>query len=353
MSNTSLPELPEPASPPPQPTYVDRSTGLVVFGIVQILFGALAALMIPLSLFGIAMSQRTSRIAVPPGSFVLAVLTYLAAAMLFITLGIGSIQARRWARALTLAFAWIWLITGFLITIFVTALLPAGFSQGFRQAAAMNPNTPSLPTSAVAVILTVLIVFLAVFCVLVPLAFVVFYRSRNVEETCRHKDPFDRWTDRCPLPVLAAGVLFASASAYYMGMSFTTPLVPFFGRYLTGIVGAASCLVLAGIYAFSAFALFRVHIVGWWVAVTVIGARIVSGAITYRHGNLFQAYSRMGWNQSQLRMMGNNPFYRSGVYWGLGVMVIYFCYLLWIKRYFKRETPPTPAATPSYVAPEV
>jgi hypothetical protein len=330
--------LPPPSfePPPPQLTYQDRSTGLIVFGIIQIILGALCLLMVPFALLGLALSQKMTGAAMPIGAFFMSIATYGALAALLITLGIGSIYARRWARTITLVLSWIWLISGFLLTIFLTAFLPTGFAQGFRQAAAMNPNAPPPSTGAIAVILTAMIVFLAVFFVALPLAFVLFYRTKNVEETCKHKDPVERWTDRCPLPVLAASLLFASASGYYLLMSFTTPLLPFFGRYLTGVGGAAGCLVLAIVDGFLAYSVFRLQLVGWWIAVVALAIRITSTFMTFRHGNLLEAYSRMGMKDSQLQALSGNPAFRSGMvlYWSVGLMILYFAYLLWIKRYF-------------------
>lgn len=350
--DTALP--PPSLEPPPPPTYEDRSTGLIVFGIIQIILGALAALMIPLMLLVLVMARKMTGVAMPVGSFFLGMTTYGALAALLVTLGIGSIHVRRWARALTLVFSWVWLISGFLITIFLTAFLPSEFAQGFRQAAAMNPNAPPISTGAIAVILTIMIVFFAVFFVALPLAFTLFYRTRNVEETCKHRDPVARWTDRCPLPVLAASMLFAWAGAYYLLMSFTTPLLPFFGRYLTGVGGAAGCLVLAMLDGFLAYSVFRLQLVGWWIAVAALAIRIISAITTFRHGNLFEAYSRMGMKDSQLQLLSANPAFRNGMvlYWSVGLMIVYFGYLLWIKRYFVPATvSPTPGPETSFLSP--
>ena len=49
--------------PPPVP-FKDRSTGLVVFGVMTILLGGLAGLFVPLMLFGQAMAAKTTK--VPP-----------------------------------------------------------------------------------------------------------------------------------------------------------------------------------------------------------------------------------------------------------------------------------------------
>ena len=86
-----------------------------------------------------------------------------------------------------------------------------------------------------AVIITLVIVFCAFFLVLVPIAFVVFYGRKDVADTCRRRDPVERWTDRTPLPVLGASVGFSSGSVYLLLIGLTTPMFPFFGRYLTGI----------------------------------------------------------------------------------------------------------------------
>jgi len=335
MNNVPVPD-PHPSSSPAHPSYEDRSTGLIVFGIIQIILGALAALMVPFMLLALALARKTTGISAPFGTLVLGALTYGTMAALLVTLGIGSIQARRWAHALTLVLSWIWLISGFLITIFITAFLPAGFAQGVRQAAAMNPNAPPMPARAMAIILTVMIVFFAVFLIVLPLAFVLFYNTRSVEETCKHKDPVKRWTDRCPLPVLAATLVFAGASAYYLGMSFTTPVIPFFGKYLSGLPGAAACLTMALMDMLLAYSFFRLYLAGWWLALATVTARIISFIVTLRHANMSEMYSRMGWNSSQLQMMNANPAYRSGVvlYSSVGTLVIFLGYLVWIRRYF-------------------
>ena len=42
----------------PPPAYKDRSTGLIVFGILTLLFGCLAGLFVPLILFGQMMAAK-------------------------------------------------------------------------------------------------------------------------------------------------------------------------------------------------------------------------------------------------------------------------------------------------------
>jgi uncharacterized membrane protein len=324
------------ASPQVLSGYRDRSTGLQVFGVIQIILGVLVALFIPMVLLGAVMSRKMTGTAMPMGTYLMTCLTYGALAIVLITLGIGSIRARRWAWALTLILSWFWLIIGVLATVLITAMLPSSFASGLSKAAAANPGAGGLPTGITAVILTFVIVLLAVFLVAIPLAFVLFYRRNDVETTCKGRDPVERWTDRCPLPVLAASLIFAGAASYYFFLSFTTPLVPFFGKYLTGVPGATGCLVLAAVDSFLAVWFFRVRLLGWWVGIVSLALRAISAAITFARGDLLQAYSRLGWKQAQLEMMSRSPVLRGHIvlWWSLVYLLVGLGYMVWIKRYF-------------------
>ena len=322
------------------PAYNDRHTGLVVFGIIQIILGLFALLGIPLILFGAVMSLKTTGSAMPFGSYFLMVASYLAASIILITLGIGSIQARRWARSLTLIKAWVWLIVGVIMTVMITVIMPLGFMASMKAAGGMNPDMPPMSRGFIAVILTIVIVFIAIFMVALPAAFVIFYRRKDVEETCKRRDPVERWTDRCPLPVLAVSVVFGFGVVYYFFMSFTTPFMPFFGRFLTGLPGAVACLCLAALDAYLVIAIYHLKPVGWWVAFATLMLRCVSAVITFSHASIFDAYSKMGMSQKQLEMMSTNPMVRPGLMiWStLVFMVIYLGYLIWIKRYFNQPS---------------
>ena len=333
---------PEPAAPvaePPEaPAYRDRGTGLVVFGVLQIILGLLAALMIPLIALGAFMSRLGPGGAMRPGQFISSVVTYASLAAAFITLGIGSMQMKRWARALTLVTSWYGLITGVLVTVLMTAALPVAMRSALAQAQHNAPGpSPALSTGIMAVILTIIIIFAAVFLILVPIAFIIFYSRQDVAETCRHRDPVERWTDRTPLPVLGASVVLAIGATYLLLVGATTPLFPFFGRYLTGIPAAVCFLVTAALDAYIAVTLFRLHSIGWWIAMVTVPIRLLSMALTYARADMMQAYSKIGMSDAQLKVLNSNPMFRGHIFlwWGLTSMVVLFSYLLWLKRYFK------------------
>lgn len=351
-------ELPQDPAPPavtnsagvPEFTsYKDRSTGLTIYGIVEIILGALAALMIPMMLLGAVFSRKIAGGGMPAGSYVSGICTYAFAAALLVTLGIGSIRAQRWAWALNLILSWIWLIVGVVATVAMSVFMPTIFAASFRQSAVQTPNAPPMPTGVLAVVLTIVIVFFSIFFVLLPIAFLIFFRRKDVEETCKRRDPVERWTDLCPLPVLAISLMLGFSAVYYLLMAVTTPFIPFFGKYLTGLAAAAALVAMSGIDAFLAISLYRLRLAGWWIAVCVLSLKMISAVITFGRADLLQAYSKMGWSEKQLQQMSTNPAFRSGtimLWWSVVFMVLFFGYMIWIKRYFRDP------ASPSAMEPE-
>ena len=342
------------SSPAPTLEYHDRGTGLLIFGVAQIILGLLAALMIPLMALGAFMSRLSPHAAaMRPGQYISSVSIYGFIAVALVTLGIGSMQMKRWARALTVVISWYGLVMGVLITILLTAVLPVTMRTALHaQQNAGGTSSPAVTTGIMAVIVTVMIVFIAFFLIVVPVAFVIFYSRKDVEQTCRHHDPVERWTDRTPLPVLAASVILAAGAAYLALLSITTPLFPFFGRYLSGPAGSVAMLALAALDAYLAVALFRLKYAAWWIAAITVSLRLVSMFVTYGWADLMQAYSKMGLSDSQLQLMRTNPIFRSHaiLWWSLIWMIGSLGYLLWLKRYFKHSGQPTERESVAAVA---
>ena len=359
---------PEPASelPPPEPPAIaaatppvpeasplpDRGTGLMVFGVFQIILGLLAALMVPLVALGAFMSRLAPGGATRPAQFLSGVASYAFIAAALLALGIGSVQMKRWAHALTLVTSVYWLIMGALITVLLTAMLPVTMRSALTQAQHNAANAPSqdASTGVMAVILTLIIIFAAFFLVLVPIAFVIFYSRSDVAETVRRRDPVERWTDRTPLPVLGASVVLFTGALYLLLVATTTPMFPFFGQYLTGIPGSICFLMVAALDAYLAIALFRLQPSGWWVASLTLPVRLCSVALTYAKADMMQAYAKMGMSDAQLKMLNSNPMFRSHVllWWSLISMVLFLGYLLWLKRYFKSTSSKEVEAMPAH-----
>ena len=147
----------------------DRSAGLVAMGIVQIVLGALCGVMVPfmlLAAFASAHFEGEAATTTSPVMMIPGTLFYVATAVAFIWLGIGSIKARRWARALLLISSWFWLISGSLGLIFMAFMLPDLQEQMAAEG--------GLPETMLRVTLYLTMGFMAVFYVLLPGMFVIF-----------------------------------------------------------------------------------------------------------------------------------------------------------------------------------
>jgi hypothetical protein len=332
MDETSL----SPAAPVAAASYTDRSTGLIVFGVILIILGLFALMFIPLALLGAMMARKVNGGGMPLGYNLLNTSVYAVAGIVFLCLGVGSIQARRWGRDLTLVTSCLWLAYGILGTIMLTAVLPSTFLAGFRMAAAQNPKAGPVPAGVMAVILTLMIAFFAFFLVVLPVIFVAFYRRADVAETCRHRDAKPRWTEKCPLPLLAVCVLFTFGALYYFLMAFAVPVYPFFGRYLTGLPAGLALLTAAALEAVLVALFYKKQIVGWWIAIFVLLFRCAAMGFTFGHANLLDAYAKLGMSGRQLDMLRANPMFSSGLimWWGVVYIVPFLAYLIWTRRYF-------------------
>src|SRR5271166_6193177 len=107
--------------------YHDRKTGLVLLGILEIAIGCICVLAILLMMAGQAVASRNPNI--PPRAFSLGpvIIMYGAVAVAFVWLGIGSILARRWARAILLCFSAVALVGGSIACVCMAFILPHMF----------------------------------------------------------------------------------------------------------------------------------------------------------------------------------------------------------------------------------
>jgi hypothetical protein len=236
-----------------------------------------------------------------------------------------------------------WLLSGSLLTVLMTAVLPVTMRSFLQMQRTTTPDSsPEITTGVMAVVLTIMIVFIAFFLIAMPIAFIVFYSRDDVAETVRHRDPVERWTDRAPLPVLGGSMVLAVGAIYLFLTGVTVPLFPFFGRYLYGISGAACFLAFAVLDGYLAVGFFRLKLAAWWIAVFALPVRLISMAITFTRADMMQAYSKMGMSEQQLQMLNSSPMSRTHVFlwWSLLSAIIIYGYILWLKRYFKEPVRP-------------
>lgn len=272
--------------------FKDRKGGLIFFGIVEILMGLVCLLMMGFML--LAASVATDAAAMPMKSLIGALFMYGLMAAFFITMGIGSILARRWARAIMLIASALGIVMGILVFIMMFALLPLLFSEAAMGGAQIQPGVATA-------VQAILMVFVFVFFVLVPGGMFLFYRSPNVKATCEVRDPQRRWTDR-PLLVLSLS-LISGYMALCMALSLLTNVVPFFGIILTGIPAIIYAVFFSAIAAWGAWHLYQQRMQGWLAiaGLSVVGMLSWGGMLV--RGNLLEMYRVYGMSPEQLEQM--------------------------------------------------
>jgi hypothetical protein len=323
---------------PAAPAYKDRSTGLMVFGILTLLLGSLAGLLVPLMLVGQLTAARTNPGSANVAAMVPAMAVYGVLAVALIWLGIGSIQARRWARALLLIFSWSWLVMGIFTLIGMAFLIPTVLKNVSSAQAANGTTNHALPPGAMAGVMIFMFLFLGFFFILLPVVWTIFYSSRHVKATCDARDGVTRWTDACPLPVLAlcAWLLFSVPMMLLMPLMGHVVL-PCFGGFLTGVPAALGYLVVAAIWSYAAWLIYHLKPLGWWLILIGMIVFMASSLITFAHHDVLEMYQLMGYPQAQIDQMqqiGLLTGHRMD--WLIGLSAVPFLgYVLFVKKYFR------------------
>ncbi len=324
-------EQPLPPEPEAVPEFKDRRAALKVFGVLELLCGALAALMIPFMLLGQYMAARFNPEAMPLRQMVQGAVFYAVVAVAFVWVGIGSLQARRWGRALSLILSWSWLLVGVVSLAFMIWLLPGVLNASQAQGGPM-------PDEVRLVVMVVALGVVGFFFIAVPAVFVGFYQSRHVKATCEAFDPEPRWTEACPLPVLALSLWLGLGALTLLLMPVSANgTLPVFGRLISGPAGWLGCVVLAGVLGWSAWALYRLQQAGWWVALVLGCLGAVSNFLTFSRVDLFTMYRTMGYPERQIEMMRQSGFMQGSwmICLSVGSAVCMLAYLLFIGRYLR------------------
>ncbi|HTH48030.1 MAG TPA: hypothetical protein VMB21_10995, partial [Candidatus Limnocylindria bacterium] len=290
------------------------------------------ALFVPLLFFGQQMSATRMGIPVNYQAVIPSAVIYGMMAVVMVWLGIGSVMARRWARTLMLIFSGSWLVMG-LFSVVMMAILVPQLMDGLRE------QQPGIPGAAEMVVIGIMLLVTGVIFIVLPGVWSLFYRSPHVKATCEARDPAERWTDRCPAPVLTISIwlllgvpMMLSVPVAYHGV------MPFFGVFLTGLKGTLVYLLLAGVWTYAAWAVYRLDPKGWWVTLisfTLFGA---SAAVTYSQHGLDEMYVLMGFPEQQVEQLRHFGALsrQTMIVWSLWLEALLVVSLLYVRKYFFR-----------------
>jgi hypothetical protein len=220
---------------------------------------------------------------------------------------------------------------GTLSLIFLLLSLPHIIRE--MRSAMAGAGTPA-PAGVVAGIVAFTGVFSLLLYVLLPAVLVWFHRKPDVQKTLAYFDQERRWTDNCPVPVLALSLWLVPMSAIVAAEAVTRPVLPLFGAAVIGAPAAAAYLVLAAVTLWLARATFRRRMVGWWATVAVTLLWILSSALTELRGSLYDAYLRAGYSATEIDALGHGLPRTMAALWAVVFWASVLCYLLYVRRFF-------------------
>ena len=311
--------------------FTDCRVGLILFGLAEVGLGFLCFCMLALSAWASTLVPAHN-----PDQhfsfFLYLALLYAATGGTLVTLGVGSGLCRRWARALNLILSWYSLLIGLASTVMMGFFLP--------RISEFQP-TP-LDHGTLAIVTTCTLVFMGFFMVALPLAGVLFYGNKNVRATCEERDPQVRWTDRCPLPVLAASVTLVVKSLLILfGAILTHGVMFFFGRLVSGSEGMFFALCICGVWFYAARGLYAMKESAWWILMLTMATWVVCNAIGLSSSDLQEMHRLMGYSAEQVTHLQRYSFLSNGTLslWSVGYLAPWFGYLVYIKRYLHKPSP--------------
>ena len=307
------------------PAHRDRRTRLLVLGVLLVVLGCGAVLLGGFILLSFAVAGRLATGPhLRPAQMIPSLLVYPAGGAALITLGIGSIRCRRWARPLVLTLGWTWLLFGLSAFGMLFVMLPRMFAS--------LPSAEPRVTHAVVGCLAVVDVLLGI---VVPLLLVTLYRGPDVRATFDAHDPTPRWTDRIPTPLLGLSLLMGFG-ALGMLASVGYAVFPVGPLLLTGAPAVAVDLALAALWTYFAIGLARRSRAAWWTAVATNVVTAAWALFAFPRTD-FAAMERAMGLVRQPGMPDLVSMYSSP--WFLGFIVVawvgMFAYVLFVRRYLR------------------
>jgi hypothetical protein len=307
-----------------------KRTGLTLFGVLWILVGLFTLGMSFLIAVTATMGPKTA--GGPPAKMMVpAALMYLGVGACFITLGIGSIMAKRWARSLILSLSWMWLIIGVLTAFSMFFVMPKMFEAIPPDQAAAKP-----------VIMGCTTVMVFVFFILLPGGAILFYRSPSVKAAVEALDPVPRWSDQ-PIPLLTFAVWMIGGGAIMAIFSFMYTSFPLGPWVLRGASVYALMFAFCALMLFVGFGALKRKPAAWWAAIGMFVLGIGFAALFVTKTDFAAWYQEMGVagdaRQAEvMQEMYTGPFF---IGWLIVFWAGYLAFLLYLRRYFflKEVTP--------------
>lgn len=274
----------------------DRRSILAVIGALLLFVGIVSAFLGPVEMHVFYLFSEGGRFSYEGfgfGSFMFGNLAvqiagYYLIAMLCIPLGYGHLRVRRWARTVFLVLLWCWLVVGVpLIIIFLLVLFSA------------KDLTPVVAlTMAVALLLSY---------PLVPLLLIRFYNGGNARQTFERRDPKRYWIEHQPVPVMVLGALSVFYAIVLHIPIFFNGLVPFFGRWLSGLQGIVVLTILIMGLLCLTWGILNRWVWAWWGSLIYFCLLTASSVLTLVRTSYLDLLAKMDFPPTEVEFLDGVP----------------------------------------------
>ena len=304
----------------------DRTLALALIGVLLLLVGIPIGFLGPIETYTLYLFSEGGRFHYEGfgfGSFMFGniasqTIGYYLIAVVLIPLGYGHLKTRRWARTLSLAILWVWLVVGAPLAILVFFVLAA--SKDITLAAAI--------AAMVALALSYLVL---------PAVMIRFYQSRNVRLTFEAKDPNSYWIEALPMPILVLGALdLFSIVMLHIPILFNG-LFPLMGRFASGLKGiellTASIAVLIGL----TWGTFGQRRWAWWGSLAYSALMTTSLLVTLLRSNWTDLLRALQFPSREVEMLDGLPIqgYHLAILIGIPLLIT-LGVIVWARPYFGR-----------------
>ena len=303
--------------------YMDLCRLLGVVGFFMLAGGIVVGLFGPIEMYCFYLFSEGGRFHFPGfrfgsfsfGNIAFQIIGYYLIAAVLIPLGYGHLTRRRWARTLTLALVWSWLVVGAPLALIIAFTMLTFKELGVAGAAMM-------------------VVVLALLYPILPGLLVWFYGSKHMRLTFE-QDPGEHWTERVPLPSLVLGILFAFYAVALHVSPFFNGIFPLFGVLLFGLPG----MFLADVAILSLGALtwgiLRLKAWAWWGSVVYFGLLIVSLVWSLSTSTLGEVLEGLNFPPTEMEALQGMPLHGAHLAAFLGLpLIVTLGVILFSKRYY-------------------
>jgi hypothetical protein len=193
-----------------------------------------------------------------------------------------------------------------------------------------------LPHEGLALVMLTTTVFLGFIYVVLPGAFVLFYRSRHVAATCRARDPGPSWIDECPPHILSLVLIFGLGAVSVLMTPAYGYALPVFSVVLTGLAGAVGWALILILLLYLVWGSCRRDPKALWIALVATVLAACANTVTVAVVPISELLAAMRLPADQRALIEQLGILSPGVLVVLSLVCwgSFLAYLLYVRRFF-------------------